>query len=220
MRSVTPVELKFKDRQKMEDGGKPETSSTIENVEVKTVQRQEEVERDIDKNLIPKVTLGSNLSEEQIRSAQQMLYEERDAFCTSSQDVGCAEGLKHKITLSDPTPVQKHYIAVPKPLYPELKRYIEDLLNRGFIQRSKSPYSSCWVIFRKKDGSMRLCIDYRELNDKTTADRHPIPRIQDTLESFFLSSRTMIKVDSSTIVELKGHIFYSVETYRDVEMFD
>ena len=36
----------------------------------------------------------------------------------------------------------------------------------------------------------------------------------------FLSSRTMIKVDSSTIVELKGHIFYSVETYRDVEMFD
>ena len=183
VRSVTPVELKFKDRQEMEEGGKPEASSTIENVEVKTVQRQEEVERDIDKNLIPKVTFRSNLSEEQIRSAQQMLYEERDAFCTSSQDVGCAEGLKHKIILSDPTPVQKHYIAVPKPLYPELKRYIEDLLNRGFIQRSKSPYSSCCVIVRKKDGSMRLCIDYRELNDKTTADRHPIPRIQDTLDS-------------------------------------
>ena len=121
VRSVTPVELKFKDRQEMEERGKPEASSTIENVEVKTVQRQEEVERNIDKNLIPKVALGSNLSEEQIRSAQQMLYEERDAFCTSSQDVGCAEGLKHKIILSDPTPVQKHYIAVPKPLYPELK---------------------------------------------------------------------------------------------------
>ena len=134
VRSVTPVELKFKDRQEMEKERRPEASSTIENVEVKT----EEAEGDIDKNLIPKVTLGSNLSEEQIRSAQKMLYEERDAFCTSSQDVGCAEGLKHKIILPDPTPVQKHYIAVPKPLYPELKRYIEDLLNRGFIQRSKS----------------------------------------------------------------------------------
>ena len=36
----------------------------------------------------------------------------------------------------------------------------------------------------------------------------------------FLSSRTMIKVDSRTIAELKGHIFYSVETYRDIEIFD
>ena len=183
VRSVTPVELKFKDRPEMEEERKLEASSAIENVEVKTIQRQEEAERDVDKDLIPKVRLGSNLNEEQIRSAQQMLYEERDAFCTSSQDVGCAEGLKHKIILSDPTPVQKHYTAVPKPLYPELKRYIEDLLNRGFIQKSKSPYSSCCVIVRKKDGSMRLCIDYRELNDRTTADRHPIPRIQDTLDS-------------------------------------
>ena len=183
VRSVTPVELKFKDRQEMEEERRPEASSVIENVEVQTIQRHEEAEGDIDNNLIPKVTLGSNLSEEQIRSAQLMLYEERDAFCTSSQDVGCTEGLKHKIILSDSTPVQKHYVAVPKPLYPELKRYIEDLLNRGFIQRSKSPYSSCCVIVRKKDGSMRLCIDYRELNDKTTADRHPISRIQDTLDS-------------------------------------
>ena len=112
-----------------------------------------------------------------------MLNGERDAFCTSSQDVGCAKSLQHKIILSDPNPVQKHYIAVTKPLYPELKRYIEDLLNHGFIQKSKSPNSSCCVVFRKKEGSMRLCIDYRELNDKTIADLHPISRIQDTLDS-------------------------------------
>ena len=77
--------------------------------------------------------------------------------------------------------MQKNYISVPKPLYPELKHYIEDLLNRGFIQRSKSPYSSCCVILIKKDGSLRLCVDYRELNNKTIADRHPISRVQDTL---------------------------------------
>ena len=47
VRSVTPVELNFKDHQEMEEGGKPEASSTIENVEVKTVQRQERVERDL-----------------------------------------------------------------------------------------------------------------------------------------------------------------------------
>ena len=79
--------------------------------------------------------------------------------------------------------MQKNYIDVPKPLYPELKHYIEDFLNRGFIQKSKSPYSSCCVILRKKDGSLRLCVDYRELNNKTIADRHPIPRVQDTLDN-------------------------------------
>ena len=85
-------------------------------------KEKEEAKENLDKNLIQKVTLGSNLSEEQIWSTQHMLYEERDAFCTISKDVGCAKGLQHKIILSDPTPVQKHYIAVPKPLYCELKR--------------------------------------------------------------------------------------------------
>ena len=112
-----------------------------------------------------------------------MLFEERDCFISDDQDVGCAEDLQLKLNLSDSTPVQQNYIAVPRPLYPELKQYIEDLLNRGFIKNSKSPYSSSCVIVRKKDGSMHLCIDYRELNKKTISDRHPIARIQDTLDS-------------------------------------
>ena len=53
----------------------------------------------------------------------------------------------------------------------------------GFIKNSRSPYSSSCATVRKKDGSMRLCIDYRELNKKTVTDRHPISRIQDTLNS-------------------------------------
>lgn len=80
-------------------------------------------------------------------------------------------------------PVQKKYASIPRPLYPEVKQYIEDLLNQNFITESKSPYSSPVVYVRKKDGSLRLCIDYRELNRRTTADRHPIPRVQETLDS-------------------------------------
>ena len=57
-------------------------------------------------------------------------------------------------------------------------------MNRRFIQKSRSPYSSPCVVVRKKDGTMRLCIDYRQLNNKTVADRHPIPRIQETLDGF------------------------------------
>ena len=81
------------------------------------------------------------------------------------------------------TPVQKSYSSIPRPLYAEVKHYIEDLLNRGWITKSQSNYSSPVVCVRKKDGGLRLCVDYREWNHKTVPDRHPIPRIQETLDN-------------------------------------
>ena len=62
--------------------------------------------------------------------------------------------------------------------------YVQDLLNQEFIRKSTSAYSSPVVCMRKRDGSLRLCIDYRALNGKTIPDRHPLPCIQQTIESF------------------------------------
>jgi len=112
-----------------------------------------------------------------------MLEEEAESFSVDDNDIGEAIGLNMKIDLTDDKPVRKTYTAVPRPLYPEVKHYIEDLLNRQFIQKSKSSYSSPVVCIRKKDGDLRLCVDYRELNSKTAPDRFPLPRIQETLES-------------------------------------
>lgn len=75
------------------------------------------------------------------------------------------------------------YVAVPCSLYPEVKAYLEELLNKNFIQKSKSHYSSPVVCVRKKDQSLRLCVDFQALNAKTILDRHPIPRIQETLDN-------------------------------------
>ena len=112
-----------------------------------------------------------------------MLLEESDCFARDDEDIGCSEELKMKINLTDNIPVQKNYNSIPKPLYPEVKQYIEDLLNRKFICKSKSAYSSPVVCVRKKDGTLRLCVDYRELNRRTIADRHPLPKVQTTLEN-------------------------------------
>ncbi|KAK3526917.1 hypothetical protein QTP86_004714 [Hemibagrus guttatus] len=65
----------------------------------------------------------------------------------------------------------------------EVKEYLKDLLNKGWIQKSRSSYASPIVCVRKKDGSLHLCIDYRELNCKSIPDCHPIPRVQDMLNS-------------------------------------
>ncbi|KAI5613075.1 hypothetical protein C0J50_11435 [Silurus asotus] len=65
----------------------------------------------------------------------------------------------------------------------EVKDYIQDLLSKGWIVKSKSPYSAPVVCVRKKDGSLRLCVDYRLLNKKTVPDRHPLQRIQDLIDT-------------------------------------
>lgn len=103
----------------------------------------------------------SGLTAEEKEQAKRLLLEEAEAFLRSDDDVGCISELEMNIKLTSDQPVQKNYLSIPRPLYPEVKGYIEDLLNRGFIRKSTSPFSSSVVCVRKKDGGMRLCIDYR-----------------------------------------------------------
>lgn len=125
----------------------------------------------------------SHLSDEHQAVVKQMLYEESNAFARDDNDVGCIPSLQMEITLKNDIPVQRTYAAVPKPLYKEVKEYIQDLLAKKWIVKSKSPYSAPVVCVRKKDGSLRLCIDYRLLNQKTVPDRYSLPRIQDLIDT-------------------------------------
>ena len=77
--------------------------------------------------------------------------------------------------------MKKSYISVPPPLYKEVKEYLENLLVNGWIRRSTLSYASPVVCVRKKDGGLRFCVDYRELNKKTIPGRQPIPKVQDIL---------------------------------------
>ena len=130
----------------------------------------------------PPVELDSeHLSTEQIEQVRQMLREECASFAKDDTDVGCAPDLELDIKLSNPEPVKRTYSSIPPPLYNEVKDYIYDLINRGWVQKSTSSYSSPVVCVRKRDGTLRLCIDYRQLNERSMKDRRPIPRIQDAL---------------------------------------
>ena len=52
----------------------------------------------------------------------------------------------------------------------------------GFIRPSSSPFASSMVLIKKKDGTMRMCIDYRDLNKKTIKNRYPIPHIDELID--------------------------------------
>ncbi|PIK58273.1 hypothetical protein BSL78_04778 [Apostichopus japonicus] len=157
-------------------------NNSVQNANVTSDQSSEDVDE-----WCPEVDFTC-LTPMQQDAAEKMLKKECRAFSQDSMDTGNCPDLKMKINLNDPEPVQKNYASIPRPLFKEVKEYLEDLLARDWITKSKSNYSSPVVCVRKRDGSLRLCVDYRELNRKTVDDRQPIPRIQDILDGLKGSS--------------------------------
>jgi transposase InsO family protein len=126
---------------------------------------------------------GSGLSQTEEEAVRGLLRDECGAFSCDENDIGCVPDLNMDINLTDTRPVQSAYMSIPRPLHQEVKDYIQDLIGREWIRKSRSPYSSPIVCVRKKDGSLRLCCDYRKLNAKTVQNSQPIPRINDVLDS-------------------------------------
>ena len=98
-------------------------------------------------------------------------------------DVGENKTYPVKINLKDSNPVQLNYNSVPRNLCNEIKMYIEHLLKKNWIVHSSSTYSSPVVVVREKDGSIRMCCNYRQLHGKTILDRHPLHHIQNILDN-------------------------------------
>ncbi|GJT24781.1 putative reverse transcriptase domain-containing protein [Tanacetum coccineum] len=76
----------------------------------------------------------------------------------------------------------------------ELSTQLQELSDKGFLRPSPSPWGASVLFFKKKDGSFRMCIDYRELNKLTVKNRYPLPRIDDLFDQL-QGSRVYSKID-------------------------
>ncbi|GJV71550.1 putative reverse transcriptase domain-containing protein [Tanacetum coccineum] len=76
----------------------------------------------------------------------------------------------------------------------ELSNQLKELQEKGFIRPSSSPWGATVLFMKKKDGSFRMCIDYRELNKLTVKNRYPLPRIDDVFDQL-QRSRYFSKID-------------------------
>ena len=76
----------------------------------------------------------------------------------------------------------------------EVKKTIDELLAKGYIHRSFSPWAFPLLLVDKKDGSKRICVDYRELNAVTIKNKHPLPRIEDLFD-LLRGARVFSKID-------------------------
>ena len=76
----------------------------------------------------------------------------------------------------------------------KLKDQLQELLDKGFIRPSTSPWGAPVLFMKKKDGSLRLCIDYRQLNKVTIRNQYPLPRIDDLFDQL-QGARRFSKID-------------------------
>lgn len=104
-------------------------------------------------------------------------------FSQHPMDYGHTKTVQHEILLVDPKPFRLPYRKVPPSQWQDVRKLLVEMEAAGVIRPSKSPYASPVVVVTKKDGSLRLCIDYRKLNSCSTRDAFPLPRIEEALEA-------------------------------------
>ena len=116
------------------------------------------------------------------RRFKLMLMENHHIFSLDTNEIGCTDTAKHVIELLDEEPFKERFRRIAPPLLEEVQQNIQDMLDGGAICLSQSPWCNAVVLVRKKDGTLRFCIDFRRLDARTKKDMYPLPRMQETME--------------------------------------
>src|SRR3954467_5213615 len=114
---------------------------------------------------------------------QNLLKEYQDIFPDDLPGLPPYRSVDHGIELVDGAePPHRSIYALSQEELQILKKTLQELLDQGFIRPSKSPYGAPILFVKKKDGSLRMCVDYRALNKLTIKNRYPLPRIDEIFD--------------------------------------
>ena len=127
------------------------------------------------------VKLGEELTEEERKKVHQMLMEVNEALSKGDNDIGIADVNPHRIETTQETPIWLKARNFSQPINDEIHRQCEELLLNDVLEYSNSPWSAPVVPVRKTDGSLRLCVDYRQLNKVTKKENFPMPNLTSSI---------------------------------------
>lgn len=111
----------------------------------------------------------------------QLIHKYEDVFSRGKLDCGLAKDFVHRIHLSDERPFRLPYRRVPPAHYHKLRQVLTEMEEREIIRKSNSEWASPLLLAWKKNGDLRICVDYRWLNARTVKDAHPLPHQSDCL---------------------------------------
>ena len=157
-----------------------EVLAKLEVVELCSVNALEELESD---NRIEKLQeiAKRNTPEKYSKEIADLINSFHDTFSLPQEPPGFCEKFSVKIDTGDTPPIAGYAYRVPLCHQEEVGRQIKELLDSQIITHSNSTWRSPLVVVRKKDGSLRLCVDYRKLNRVTRDDLFPLPSIEEML---------------------------------------
>ena len=130
--------------------------------------------------------VSGNMELDRIEQEQlyQLLMAYHDIFSISQEELGHICRVQHQIHTDNSTPIRQHARRIPSGLREEARKLVQEMLKTDIIQPSSSPWSSSPIVLeRKKDGSLRFCVDYRKVNAVTKKDAYPLPRVDETLDT-------------------------------------
>jgi hypothetical protein len=158
-------------------GAHPGTQPVVCQVSI-TVRKQER------KEILSKLLQheGENLPQEERDKLHMCVLEQHEAFAIEDKERGETNLTQFQIDTGNALPKKQPLRRTPFAVRQEVARQLKDMQQTGVIQPSNSPWASPIVLVRKKDGSLRFCVDYRHLNSVTKADTFPLPRIDDLLD--------------------------------------
>ena len=123
--------------------------------------------------------IGEQLSREQKQSLKQLTGEFRDVFNNAPGRTALAE---HTIQMGAAKPVRQQPYRLPHAYRDTVKQDLREMEGAGIIRPSSSEWASPIVLVPKKDGTLRMCVDYRKLNAVSEADAYPMPRIDELID--------------------------------------
>ncbi len=123
------------------------------------------------------------LTEKEKQATVGLLRRNHDCFALEEGDIGITEGIEVEIEMEGARPIRQSPRRLAYTIRDEVKLEIEKLFRLNVVIESASLWASPIVAVHKKDGSLRLCVDYRKLNDVTHKDAFPLPRCEDLLNA-------------------------------------
>ena len=120
--------------------------------------------------------IGEQLSEVQRQQLEGLLRGYSDIMLNPPGRTNLAE---HDVETGSARPIKQPPYRLPYAYRQEVQEELEEMLENGIIEESGSEWASPMVLVHKKDGSLRLCVDYRKLNGESRLDQYPMPRIDE-----------------------------------------
>ena len=169
---------------------------TVERAEIIESWREssddaETPENSLDENDVIGQLMGNlpdELTESQRKDVRQLLQENEAIFSKGEYDIGRTHLVEYKIDTGDHRPIRQPLRRHPFQHLEAIDRHVDEMKKHGIIEPAASPWASNIVLVRKKDGTLRFCVDYRQLNAITYKDSYPLPLIDNCLNALAGSS--------------------------------